>query len=212
MARKDLGGLAALAGLAYMASRDKAAKGDVPVEDAKPTATGFMNEKEPGWDSKGSEYGTEKEPGWDSGTAPSRPAASRPTASRTASSDKPASSKVSAIAGDLMSEKEPGWDKKAAKKETYRDLSGKVREKAPDTSAEDAAARREKIGSALSSAASSVGDFVSGLGKREEKHGTYVKDGKVVRYAKGGMAKAKAPAASVKGWGMARGARKAKTY
>lgn len=31
--KKDLGGLAALAGLAYMASRDKAAKGDVPTGD-----------------------------------------------------------------------------------------------------------------------------------------------------------------------------------
>ena len=31
--KKDLGGLAALAGLAYMASRDKAAKGDMPTGD-----------------------------------------------------------------------------------------------------------------------------------------------------------------------------------
>jgi predicted dienelactone hydrolase len=31
--KKDLGGLAALAGMAYMASRDKAAKGDMPTGD-----------------------------------------------------------------------------------------------------------------------------------------------------------------------------------
>ena len=33
---------------------------------------------------------------------------------------------------------------------------------------------------------SAIGDYVSSLGAKEEKHGTYVKDGKVVKYAKGG--------------------------
>lgn len=74
----------------------------------------------------------------------------------------------------------------ATKKEMYRDMSGKMREKAPDTSAADSAARREKVGAALKSAASSVGDYMSKLGQREEKHGTYVRNGKVERYAKGG--------------------------
>lgn len=74
----------------------------------------------------------------------------------------------------------------AAKKETYRDLSGNVRTKGPDTSAEERAANRAKAVETVKSAASSVGDYVSSLGKREEKHGTYKKDGKIVRYAKGG--------------------------
>lgn len=70
----------------------------------------------------------------------------------------------------------------AKKPEMYRTFGGKMAEKAPDTSAADAAARREKLGEMMKG----VGDYVRGLGKREEKHGTYVKDGKVVKYAKGG--------------------------
>lgn len=87
----------------------------------------------------------------------------------------------SSYASDVGSESKP-----AAKKETYRDLSGNVRTKGPDTSAEERAANRAKAVETAKSAASSVGDYVSSLGKREEKHGTYKKDGKIVRYAKGG--------------------------
>jgi len=50
-------------------------------------------------------------------------------------------------------------------------------------------ANRAKAGDMLSSAASSVGDYIRGLGKRggEEKQGTYRdSSGKVVKYASGG--------------------------
>jgi len=72
----------------------------------------------------------------------------------------------------------------APKKQMYRTFGGKMAEKSPDTDAMSGV--RETIGRGLKSAAEGVGDYVRGLGKREEKHGTYVKDGKVVRYAKGG--------------------------
>lgn len=76
--------------------------------------------------------------------------------------------------------------KPAPKKETYRTLSGKMAEKKPDTSAADREKTWNSVKNAASSAASSIGDYVSSIGKREEKHGTYKKDGKVVKYAKGG--------------------------
>lgn len=72
----------------------------------------------------------------------------------------------------------------APKKQMYRTFGGKMVEKSPDTDAMSGV--RDTIGRGLKSAAEGVGDYVRGLGKREEKHGTYVKDGKVVKYAKGG--------------------------
>ena len=46
--------------------------------------------------------------------------------------------------------------------------------------------RRKAAMDTVKSIPSAIGDYVSSLGAREQKHGTYVKDGKVVKYAKGG--------------------------
>jgi hypothetical protein len=84
-----------------------------------------------------------------------------------------------------------GYDTQpAAKKEMYRTFGGKMVEKAPETDRFKGV--RESIGSGLKSASEGVGNYLKSLGSREEKHGTYVKDGKVVRYAKGGMTKSSA--------------------
>jgi hypothetical protein len=46
--------------------------------------------------------------------------------------------------------------------------------------------RRKAAMDTIKGIPSAIGDYVSSLGAKEEKHGTYVKDGKVVKYAKGG--------------------------
>jgi hypothetical protein len=222
--RKDLGGLAALAGLAYMASRDKAAKCEsAPTGDDQYNPD--VKQRSPDMGAIFAEDGTLSKLRRNTETgdlySPDEPI-TRPAATASTSSSRPAASSratpstqaSSSSKGVDLGTSNAGYDSRTpAKKEYYRDLSGKMREKAPDTSAEDAAARRAKVGAALSDAASSVGDYLGDLGKREQKHGTYrTFDGKVVRYAKGGTTKAKSPAASVKGWGAARGARKAKIY
>ena len=112
--------------------------------------------------------------------APSKPAAS--------SSQGSGFTRMSKEAGEAAQAKFREPSKPAPKKEMYRGFDGKMHEKAPDTSAADAAARREKFGAAVKG----VGEYLSGLGKREEKHGTYrTLDGKVVKYARGGMTASK---------------------
>ena len=82
--KKDLGSLAALAGLAYMASRDKATKGgDIPVDDrsATPAASSDMEDTEFG-DLKGAQERA--------ALAPDRaPASPRSTAARAPSASSP---------------------------------------------------------------------------------------------------------------------------
>ena len=70
------------------------------------------------------------------------------------------------------------------------------------------AANRAKAGDMLSSAASSVGDYIRGLGKRssEENHGTYRdSSGKVVKYASGGSVSASRRADGIATKGKTRG-------
>jgi hypothetical protein len=74
---------------------------------------------------------------------------------------------------------------------TYRDLSGNIKNKSADNGAAERAANRAMLAEKIKDAGSSFGDYMTDLGKKEEKHGTYVKDGKVVRYAKGGMTSSK---------------------
>jgi hypothetical protein len=85
----------------------------------------------------------------------------------------------------------PEPTKKSTSSGTYRDLSGNIKTKSADGGAADRAANREMLLEKIKSAGSSFGDYMTDLGKKEEKHGTYVKDGKVVRYAKGGMTSSK---------------------
>ena len=133
----------------------------------------------------------------------SKPAASKPAASKPAAKSTQYGASAKSLGSSLRfgsdkrtthpeypeDYKKPAASKPAAKKETYRDLSGKVREKtpAPDTFK----SVRESIGSGLKSAGEGISEYMKSLGKREEKHGTYVKDGKVVRYAGGGMTASK---------------------
>jgi hypothetical protein len=185
--KKNLAGLAALAGLAYMASRDKAVKGGAPVVDG-PAPVTRKNEAsvdtggdfiEAGSGSNG-DFMSEKEPGWDSSTA----SVSKPTTTRSIAT--PTRSIATPKANDNLPP-------------TKQDFSG-------------------------------IGDGKGGLGTRittmkaanggRRIHPEYPEDARAARkrdaeetardlirgqkgYAKGG---------SVKGWGMARGARKAKTY
>lgn len=132
-----------------------------------------MSEKEPGWDTKAS-----------SSTATSKPApkAESKPAPKADAKPAPSVSRMSKEAGEAAQAKFRESSKTAPKKEMYRTLSGKMAEKKPDTSAAD----REKAWDSIKGAASSVGDYLSGLTKREEKHGTYVRNGKVEKYAKGG--------------------------
>jgi hypothetical protein len=60
--------------------------------------------------------------------------------------------------------------------------------------------RRKATMEAVKSVPSAIGDYVSSLGKRKETgHGTYVKDGKVVKYAKGGSVSSRADGCAQRG-------------
>jgi hypothetical protein len=71
-------------------------------------------------------------------------------------------------------------DVRVKKPEMYRTFGGKMAAKAPESQPSTAAS--EMVGRGMKAA----GEYAKSLGNREEKHGTYVKDGKVVKYAKGG--------------------------
>jgi hypothetical protein len=182
--KKDLGGLAALAGLAYMASRDKAAKGDMPTGDdqynpdvkQRSAAAPDMGEirDEAGTLStlrRNTETGEMYDPtGSSASTAPSRPAASRSTA--------PAASKPSTT---------------ALKDDQYNaDVKTRTTPDSVDVTklslAERAKINRER--------ARSEGTKTDSRSVNERMRDS-------LGLKKGG---------SVKGWGISRGARKAKIY
>jgi len=186
--KKDLGGLAALAGLAYMASRDKAAKGEAPVGDAKPSAAPDMGEirDEEGTVSKlrrNTETGELYDP---TGTGPTAPA-SKPAATRSAAKNfVPSRGSLASnvyqgggvgIAANGGSRIHPEYDEDIAPA-IQRDKDDEIR-------ARDA----------------SMKNYRSRAGTRARNKENLDATGET--FKKGG---------SVKGWGIARGARKAKTY
>jgi hypothetical protein len=131
------------------------------------------------------------------GSSVSKPvAASKPAASKPATS-KPSVTRMSKEAGETARAKFRESSTPAPKKEMYRTLDGKMAEKAPKT--DNFKGVRESIGSGLKSAGESVGSYLKSLGNREQKSGTYVKDGKVVRYASGGSASSRADGIATKG-------------
>lgn len=200
MARKDLAGLASLAGLAYLASRGKGDKGseasnpmdamtsgnyggpDVPAPAPAPAAP-VADEN----------YGNEgrrevRTP------APMRPAAARPAA-------RPMGGSGRGGQGGATAEELAAYA--ASKKPTYETPYDRARR-------ED----REQ-GRDFDSLVSGLKNRIATAGDR----GEVLKDARIRKdeqqfmgsgMKKGGKVKDKAP--SVKGWGIARGARKAKTY
>jgi len=161
-----------LAGLAYMASRDKEGKGSVPsapsAAPAAPSADTGGDFIEAGSGPTG-DFMSEKEPGWESGTAPSRSTAAKP---------KPAATKAPSNPNygneGRRSVKEPS-------KLQYQSLQDRAR------SYEEERAK------------SGVGMY----GSRKAKPREALPTAEDMAYKKGG---------SVKGWGIARGSRKAKNY
>lgn len=173
--KKDLAGLAALAGLAYMASRGKGGEGPAP---SAPTGDDQYNP-----DVKTRGFMDEKEPGWESGTADessARPAAttSRPAAKPVA---KPMGGSGRGGRGGATAEELAAYEASKPKKLQYQSLQDRAR-----------AYEEER-------AKSGVGMY----GTRKSEPREALPTASDMAYKKGG---------SVKGWGMARGSRKAKTY
>ena len=138
----------------------------------------------------------------------SKPAASKPAASKPAAKSTQYGASAKSLGSSLRfgSDKrtthpeypedykkptasKPAETKPAGKKEMYRGFDGKMHEKTSDTDSFKGV--RESISSGLKSAGEGISKYVKSLGQREEKHGTYVKDGKVVKYAKGGSTASK---------------------
>jgi hypothetical protein len=186
--KKDLAGLAALAGLAYMMTRDKAQKGEAPKASASaatPTATATTDTGgdfiKAGSGPRG-DFMNEVEPGWGSSTASPRKAAT----TRSVAAPKAADGTAPLVYKDDfgMGKMAPGTSKirpgglGTSVKTMKADNGGRrVHPEYPED--EIAADKRD--------AQETARDLIRGQ----------------KGYAKGG---------SVKGWGMARGARKAKTY
>ena len=186
--KKDLGSLAALAGLAYMASRDKEGGGPAPsAPSAAPTAAsadtgGDFIEAGSG---PSGDFMSEKEPGWNSGTAPTR---------STAVKAKPVAAKAPS---------NPDYGNEGRR--TVKEATSKPAYETPYDRArrEDREAGRD-IGSVVESLKKRIataGERGSALplkGTKSDKND----------FMGSGMKKG----GSVKGWGIARGSRKAKNY
>jgi hypothetical protein len=175
--KKNLAGLAALAGLAYMASRDKAVKGGAPVVDAPaavPAAPSGGDFIEAGSGPSG-DFMSEKEPGWESSTAPASKPASKPAATRSIAAPKLMTPEEGARA---YRSRAPAGDPREALMRNY-------------------VPRRDPRASGAMS-----GDYMANSATSRGVRNMYE------RAAEEGMKKG----GSVKGWGIARGARKARTY
>lgn len=177
--KKDLGGLAALAGLAYMASRDKAAKGDVPSGDDQYNPD--VKQRGPDLGAIYAEDGSLSKLRRNTETgelySPDEPI-TRPAAA-TKPMGRPASKGVS-TAGNA------GYDTTAMRPQTNNTEAG-MRNYVPRRSAAQQIAGRDDT----------YNPAVAYRNRTENK------DTEDLTYKKGGK---------VKGWGSARGARKAKIY
>jgi len=211
--KKDLGGLAALAGLAYMASRDKAAKGDMPTGDdqynpdvkqrsaaAPATDMGEIRDEE-GTVSKlrrNTETGEMYDPTGSSMTAPSRPAASRATA---AAASKPS---TTALKDDQYNADVKLRTSQPAARVGRAGQASVSSEPMADRIAREAIAKRRarEAGTSTSETSSSSGSMADSIA-REAIAKRKARESGDMGMKKGG---------SVKGWGISRGARKAKIY
>ena len=220
MARKNLAGLAALGALGMMMSKKKGAdrdtdtgvdvqpsygqsSGKTSMMDEKPSMMNDMGEirDEEGTLSKlrrNTETGEMYDPTGSSMSAPSRLTSRSPSPRNVNYSNEGRSSVTEKNPSNPDYGNEgrrsirPALDVGSSKDtKTYRDLSGNVKTQSADGAAAERAANRAMLAEKIKEAGSSFGDYMTDLGKKEEKHGTYVKDGKVVRYAKGGMTSSK---------------------
>lgn len=190
MGRKsNLGGLAALAGLAYMMTRDKAKKGEAPAASTASTPAPEIKVAEPVTAPKYKDAMQEKEPGWDTKEAPVK--------SASAGSSRPA-------ADPRFVTPEVGAKAYRSRARSDSPLSGPnlaAEQRAPDPREalmRNYVPRRDPRASGAMS-----GDFMADSAKSRGVRNMYERGAEETGMKKGG---------SVKGWGMARGARKAKTY
>lgn len=177
--RKDLAGLATLAGLAYMASRDK---GGAPAPTggraSDSDAMDAMTSGEYGGPNAGGDIMTDKEPGWESSASlasaasPSRP---RPTPA------KPMGGSGRGRQGGATAEELAAYAASKAKPK-YQSLQDRARAYEEERAASGAPGM---------------------YGTRKSVRREPLPTAEDMAYKKGG---------SVKGWGAARGARKAKIY
>ena len=179
MGRKsNLGGLAALAGLAYMMTRDKAKKDEAPTATAAPAAE--VKVAEPVTAPKYKDAMQEKEPGWDTKEAPAK----------------------SALAGSSRPAADPRFVTPEVGAKAYRSRARSDSSlSAPDPREalmRNYVPRRDPRASGAMS-----GDFMADSAKSRSVRNMYERGAEETGMKKGG---------SVKGWGIARGARKAKTY
>jgi len=204
MARNDLTSLATLAGIAYMMNRDskKGEKGDKKAAtsgvdavkeaakiDTKPTATGIDTGM------------SEKEPGWESGTAPST-ASAAPSTPRSVAAKAPSNPNYGNEGRRPM--REASTPAKAAYETPYDRMNRKNAEDAQAKADTDAETRK------LRSAHPAPGRGVIDTSNINPKTLLpYKKGGAVKKMASGGST---SKGSGVKGWGIARGARKAQTY
>lgn len=177
--KKDLGGLAALAGLAYMMTRDKAQKGLAPVEDgpkAVPAATDTGGDYIEAGSGPRGDFMDEVEP---SGRLPSL-SEPRPAATRSITTPR--------VATPQIVTPEEGAKAYRSRARAADPREALMRNYVPR--------RDPKASGAMS------GDYMANSAKSRSVRNMYD------RAAEEGMKSG----GSVKGWGMARGARKAKTY
>ena len=188
--RKDLAGLAALAGLAYMASRGKEGGGAAPTSGrtSESDALDAMTSGEYGGPNAGGDIMTDKEPGWESGVSSAPAASSRPRTRPAASASAPAAPRPMGGSGR-------GKQGGATAEELSLYVASKAKPKYQ--SLQDRARSYEE-----ERAKSGVGMYGTRRTPRREDMPDRA-DEMGNAYKKGG---------SVKGWGAARGARKAKIY
>jgi hypothetical protein len=211
MARNDLASLATLAGIAYMMNRDgkKGEKGDKKaavsgVDAVKEAAK--IDTKPTGIDTGMSE----KEPGWDSGSAPTASTASAaPRASGSSAGGGrgrmggPTAAQAASNPG-LSSAASAPAPTKAAYETPYDRMNRRNADAAQAKADTDVETRK------LASAHPAPGRGVIDTSRiNPNTLLPYKKGGKVKKMASGGST---SKGASVKGWGIARGARTAKTY
>jgi hypothetical protein len=177
--KKDLAGLATLAGLAYMATRDKGGEGSAPVEDRVGKAV--AGDDQYNEDVKYGDMMSEKEPGWESGKATATPARRTPRAVA-----KPSAPGDDSYNPDVKQRLKDDQYNADAKQRTAPKLN--ILEEAKEE------ARRRRAGAMAAGEASRPTMEVGRLPKKGPGLSNFKSGG------------------SVKGWGIARGARKAKTY
>jgi hypothetical protein len=211
--KKDLAGLATLAGLAYMASRDKEGKGSMPSASTAATAAPAAAKEDSAMSSdlgeirdeegtlsklrRNTETGEMYDPGGVGSTTPAR-AAVRTPATR-------AIPKATSAPRD--DQYNPGVKQRLKDDQYNPDV--KVRTKAAYETPYDRMNRMNREEAKAKAEAEKSRSSTPGRGVIDTSR---INPNTLLPYKKGGEVKKMASGGSVKGWGIARGSRKAKTY